>query len=108
MYTIPHENGARLPSIKIYPDKFAGHVIVITGSGSGIGEATARLFAQQGAQVMMLDIDKEKLIAVQASIQAAGYQADTYLCDVGDEQSVSTAIEETIKKYHKIDGILNL
>lgn len=108
MIEIQHEKGARVPPIRVYPDKYADYVVVITGSGSGIGEATAHLFAQQGAQVMMLDIDMKKLQNTQALIQAAGYKADIQACDVSNEQSVDTAIEETIKKYHKVDALINV
>ncbi|KAK6385056.1 hypothetical protein LTS17_002619 [Exophiala oligosperma] len=110
MAELQHEKGACPPPIKIYPDKFAHHVVVITGSGSGIGEATARLFAQQGAQVVMLDIDEEKLRTIQASIiETAGHPAtDIHICDVGDEQSVSTAVAETVRKFGKIDVLINV
>lgn len=101
------EKGASVPRIKISQDKYADHVVVITGCGSGIGEATARLFAQQGAQVVMLDVDGERLEAVQASIQAAGHQTDTQVCDVSSEQSVSAALEATVQKHGKIDALIN-
>jgi 3-oxoacyl-[acyl-carrier protein] reductase len=108
MSTIQHERGARVPPIKVYPDKYAGHVVVVTGSGSGIGEATARLFAEQGAQVVMFDVHEGRLETVRKSLQEAGYKADTQICDVSNEQSVAHAIEETIKRYHKIDALVNI
>lgn len=108
MAEIQHGKGACTPPIRIYPDKFAHHVVAVTGSGSGIGEATAQIFAQQGAQVIMLDIDEEKLKIIQASMLADGYKADIQICDVSNEQSVFNAIAETIRKFNKIDVLVNI
>lgn len=110
MAEIQNEKGACIPPIKIYSDKFADHVVVITGSGSGIGEAAARLFAQQGALVVMLDIDEKRLQTIQASIQTvAGHnKTDIQICDVSDERSVSTSIAETVRKFGKIDVLINV
>jgi NAD(P)-dependent dehydrogenase (short-subunit alcohol dehydrogenase family) len=87
-----NEAGANIPEIRIYPDKFSNHVIVITGAGQGIGEATARLFASQGAQVFMLDIQEQKLKNVQSSMIQQG----------GKEQAVS---EEKIDALAHLAGI---
>ncbi len=56
----------------------------------------------------MLDIDEKKLQIIQASIQTAGNKADIQICDVSDEQSVFTAIAETIRKFDKIDVLVNI
>lgn len=106
--TIEHEKGAQVPAIKTYADKFLGHVVVITGAGSGIGETTARLFAQQGAQLVLFDVDKENLQRVRDSIHQAGGKADFCVCDVSNEQNVIEAIETTILLHHKIDILANL
>ncbi|KAE9363148.1 NAD(P)-binding protein [Stipitochalara longipes BDJ] len=102
------EVGANIPEIKIYQDKFAGHVVVVTGAGQGIGEVTARLFASQGAQVVMLDIQEQKLKNVQSSIEQGGGKAAYQLCDVSDEKSVSEAIEWIVATYKKIDVLGHL
>ncbi|ETN41814.1 uncharacterized protein HMPREF1541_03751 [Cyphellophora europaea CBS 101466] len=55
MAAILTQPGANLPPIRTYPDKFAGQVVLITGAAQGIGEATAELFAAQGASLALID-----------------------------------------------------
>lgn len=108
MTSIQHEANAKVPPIKIYPDKFSDHVVVVTGAASGIGETTARLFAEQGADVVLFDIDETNLEIVGSSIIDRGGKATTQVCDVSNDLSVNTAIESTIQKFRKIDVLINL
>ena len=108
MNNINHEAKARVPQIKVYPDKFLDHVVIVTGAASGIGETTAHLFAQQGATVILLDINQQKLEDVQKNIRQNGEKAEIQLCDVTDYHSVDDAIKKTIEKFHKIDVLANI
>ena len=75
---------------------------VITGGASGLGEATARHFAAQGAQVTLLDRDAERGPAVAAEI--GGHFAET---DVTDEGSVTMAIAKAVEKMGEITACIN-
>ncbi|KAL4566543.1 hypothetical protein LXL04_030659 [Taraxacum kok-saghyz] len=76
-------------------------VSIITGGSSGIGEATARLFAKHGALVVIADIEDEKGQEVAASI---GSERCTYYhCDVADEQQVISAVNFTVATYGRLD-----
>jgi len=108
MAAITHEKGAQVPAIKVYADKYSDHVVVITGAASGIGKVTAHLFAEQGADVVLFDIDEENLKAVQASIHKQGGKAEIQVCDVSDDQVVNQAIDATMKAFLKIDVLINL
>jgi NAD(P)-dependent dehydrogenase (short-subunit alcohol dehydrogenase family) len=108
MAAIKHEKDSNVPPTKIYPDKFSGQVVIVTGAGSGIGETTARLFAQQGAQVVLFDIDEQKARNVENSIQQATGKASFEPCNISDEQSVSEALKATIAKHQKIDVLVNI
>ncbi|KAL5719601.1 hypothetical protein ACHQM5_012357 [Ranunculus cassubicifolius] len=78
-----------------------GKVAIITGGASGIGEATARLFANEGAQVVIADIQEELGQSVASSI---GSDRCTYIyCNVTDESSVKSLIETTVKKFGHLD-----
>lgn len=70
-----------------------GKIALITGAASGIGEATARLFADAGASVVLVDLDRGRLPEVAASISGTRYAA----CDVSDAQEV-TRLFATVQK----------
>src|SRR6202021_2390324 len=73
----------------ITPDRYHGHVAVVTGAGSGIGRATARRLAAEGAAVACLDVAGDAIEAVASEINgeaaAAGGRAIAVRCDVTDE-----------------------
>lgn len=66
---------------------------VITGGGSGIGKATALLFARQGADVQVVDLNAEQTEATVAEIIAAGGKATAHICNVASQQEVRKAFE---------------
>jgi NAD(P)-dependent dehydrogenase (short-subunit alcohol dehydrogenase family) len=77
--------------------------IMITGAGSGIGEATAQEAAAEGAKLLLTDVDDEKGEAVAAGIDGAVYLN----CDVTNEASVEAAVKATISEFGAIDGSFN-
>ncbi|KAM1026113.1 hypothetical protein ACFX13_039793 [Malus domestica] len=83
-------------------NQLQGRVAIITGGASGIGEATARLFADHGAtMVMIADIQDELGRQVAESI---GTHRCSYVhCDVSDEEQVKTMVETTVHKYGQLD-----
>ncbi len=74
-------------------------IAVITGAASGIGAATARLFAQAGAKVVVADIRLEPAEAVAADIRSAGQEAVALSVDVSDSNQVKALIEQVIITY---------
>jgi NAD(P)-dependent dehydrogenase (short-subunit alcohol dehydrogenase family) len=77
-----------------------GHVAVITGAGGAIGSATARAFAQAGAEVALLDLD-EKAAAIHA--KAIGSDALALKCDVADANSVRAAFAKVVETFGGVD-----
>ena len=67
---------------------------VITGGGSGIGQAICILFAQQGAEVHIIEIKEENAADTLSKIQSAGTKAFVHVCDVSDQASVKKVFEE--------------
>ena len=84
-----------------------GKVTVVTGGNSGIGESTARLFASEGARVLLLARREEQGIAVQNSINSDGGEATFVQCDVGDPDSVNAAINKAAGIYGGIHVLFN-
>ena len=84
-----------------------GKVTVVTGGNSGIGESTARLFASEGAKVLLLARREEQGITVQNSINSDGGEATFVQCDVGDPDSVNAAINKAADIYGGIHVLFN-
>ncbi len=88
--------------------RLAGKTALITGAGSGLGQATAQLFAQEGAQVVVADISQRRAQAVAAEISqthaspAIGLQAD-----VTQSQAVSALVDQARSEYGPINILVN-
>ena len=82
-------------------------IALVTGSGNGIGKATAEVFAEEGAHVYVADVDEAAAKAVVAAIVAKGGQATAAVCDVTRGQDV-TAVFRTIGAAHgRLDVLVN-
>jgi 2-keto-3-deoxy-L-fuconate dehydrogenase len=82
-------------------------VAVITGAGSGIGEAIATLFGKQGAHVAVLDLDEAAALKVVESIRGAGGKADAWACDVSNAARVGTVFDDVIARLSRVDILVN-
>src|SRR5690242_17855210 len=91
------EPGKRLP----------GKVAIITGGASGIGEATARLFAAHGASVVLCDLQDELGAKVAGEIVAAGGTAEYRQLGVTREDEWTALVKAIEAKYGRIDALCN-
>jgi 2-keto-3-deoxy-L-fuconate dehydrogenase len=87
--------------------ELTGKVAVVTGAGSGIGEAIATLFGKQGAHVAVLDLDEAAASAVVEKIRGAGGQADAWPVDVSNAQRVKTVFGEVVERLKRVDILVN-
>ena len=87
--------------------EFTGKVALITGAAVGIGRATALLMAQQGAKLILLDIDGEKLESVKAEVALPVENILTYTCDISDEARVNEVVADALNHFGKIDILVN-
>lgn len=85
------------------PFRLDGLTAVITGASRGIGEGCAKLFARQGAHVVLVARDASVLAGLQAKIQAGGGSAESWALDVTDRQ----AIAERMAQLSRLDILLN-
>lgn len=82
-------------------------VILITGASSGIGAATARLFAKQGYAVVLAARRKERLDVLAAEIISGGGKALAITTDVTNFEDVQACIDTSLKRYNRLDVLLN-
>ncbi len=87
--------------------RFAGKVVVITGGGGGIGGATSRRFAREGAKVAVFDLDLDAAKKVADEIAAAGGAAAAFACDIADRAAVDAAIAAAEARLGPIDVLVN-
>ncbi|MFV5591509.1 3-hydroxyacyl-CoA dehydrogenase [Acinetobacter variabilis] len=84
--------------------KIQGKVIVVTGGASGLGAATATHLVEQGAKVILVDMNQEQGNALQ---QQLGEQAEFVQLDVTDEQAVEAFFNHVENKYGQLNGLVN-
>lgn len=87
--------------------RFENKVIVITGGGSGIGEATARRMAKEGGKVVIADYAREKAEKLAVELKDKGADALAVYFSATDLDSCRKLIERTVKKFGRIDVLVN-
>jgi len=87
--------------------RLKGKVSLITGAGSGIGRATALLFAREGAFVVAVDRDEQQAKKTQNLIHQAGGKCEAKFIDVSQEEQVAEAIATVINTWGQLDVLFN-
>jgi len=87
--------------------RLEGKVSLITGAGQGIGAATARKFAQEGATVVVCDVRQAAVDAVVAECQVAGATAVGHVMDVTQRTMVDAVVAEVLARFGRIDVLVN-
>jgi 3-oxoacyl-[acyl-carrier protein] reductase len=87
--------------------KLRNKVAIITGAASGIGLATAHVFAAEGARVVLADIDASRTETASAAVAQAGGETLAVRVDVTDRESVDAMVAATLKGFGRIDCLVN-
>ena len=87
--------------------RFSEHVVIVTGAGSGIGKAIAIKFAQEGADIVIPDINIDDAITTAKEIEKLGRQSLAIPTDVSNSQDVQSAVDQAISKFNHIDVLVN-
>jgi NAD(P)-dependent dehydrogenase (short-subunit alcohol dehydrogenase family) len=87
--------------------ELAGRVAVVTGAGSGIGRATARRFAAEGARVLVNDIDGDAAVATARDIETSGGVAFAHAGDVSSSTYVDQLVADAVARYGQLDVLHN-
>jgi NAD(P)-dependent dehydrogenase (short-subunit alcohol dehydrogenase family) len=88
-------------------DRFTDKVVFVTGAASGIGRAAAIAFAAEGARVAILDRSADALEKVKSSVEIAGGEVLTVVCDVSSPDQVEDAVEQVVHRFGRLDVAFN-
>lgn len=84
-----------------------GKVVFVTGAGSGIGRGTSKLLASKGYTVALADLNEEGGRETEAAIRDAGGECSFVKCNVADDDSVRSAVEQTVAAHGRLNGAFN-
>lgn len=82
-------------------------VAFITGGGHGIGLSIGRIFAQQGAHVVLADINEKRLAIAKETLASADLSVETVVCDVADPDALRRAADFTLERFGKVHIVVN-
>ncbi|MGH9038414.1 MAG: SDR family NAD(P)-dependent oxidoreductase [Acidimicrobiia bacterium] len=88
-------------------ERLSDRVALVTGGGSGIGEATALRLAAEGAAVMVADIDEDRAVMVAKAVAGAGGRAEVVRVDVRQRAEVDAAVHATVDAFGRLDILHN-
>ena len=88
-------------------DRVKDRIAIVTGAGSGIGQASAIRLAEEGAKVICADINLESATNTAQQIKAAGFIAEGYALDISDSQACTALVDHTVTKFGAIDILVN-
>jgi NAD(P)-dependent dehydrogenase (short-subunit alcohol dehydrogenase family) len=81
-------------------------VALVTGGGSGIGEASALELARNGSDIVLIDIRQDEVERVAAEVRAVGREALAIVCDVGDDKGMAAAFGQVKERFGRLDQVL--
>jgi NAD(P)-dependent dehydrogenase (short-subunit alcohol dehydrogenase family) len=87
--------------------RLAGQVAIVTGGGQGIGGATARRLAEDGASVLIADVDPDSAEQNMGTIRAAGGEAEMIVADVSRHDDIKAMVEMAVGRWGKLNILVN-
>src|ERR1700761_7271203 len=96
-----------MPAFKRLSRSVKGLTVLVTGAASGMGRATARVFADEGAHIAVTDLNDEDAEEVAREIAASGGSAKAWRLDVADRAAITTVVDDVARQFGSLDVIVN-
>src|SRR5258707_956003 len=87
--------------------RFAGYGVLVTGGARGIGAAVSRRLAEEGARVLVTDVDLPEAVKTAAGLRELGLTAEALACDVADREAVERAVAHAVAAFGGLDVLVN-
>jgi 3-oxoacyl-[acyl-carrier protein] reductase len=87
--------------------KLDNQVAIVTGAGRNIGKAIARLFAAEGARVVVVDMDKGRAQGVADELRRSGREAMPVVCDISSSKDVQEMVNKVVDGFGGVDILVN-
>ncbi|MCK5082490.1 MAG: 3-oxoacyl-[acyl-carrier-protein] reductase [Candidatus Omnitrophica bacterium] len=87
--------------------RFKDAIVMVTGSSRGIGKEIAQAFAEEGAAVMIIDVNAELAEETKNEFTGQGLKAESFCCDVTNLQNVQEMVTKILDKYKRVDILVN-
>ena len=88
-------------------DLIKGKVAIVTGAAAGIGAGVARLFAENGAHVLLADLDGARVKAVAGDLASEGYSAAGFAADASSREAMAAVVEDALVRFGRVDVLVN-
>ena len=89
-------------------ERFENKVVFLTGAATGIGEATAKRMASEGASLYIVDVDKSELEKTAQECRSFGANVESEVCDISDEPEVSGSVKNMLELFGKVNVVANI
>ena len=89
-------------------ERFENKVVFLTGAATGIGEATAKRMAGEGASLYIVDVDKSELETTAQDCRRLGANVESEICDVSDEDEVTGSVKNMLELFGKVNVVANV
>jgi NAD(P)-dependent dehydrogenase (short-subunit alcohol dehydrogenase family) len=99
-------DGLNAPKAKVYP-VLEGKVAIVTGAAQGMGKATALLFAEAGASVVLADVNESGIQELAREIEKMGWRAHAVKTDISSSSDVQNLVNEAVAKFGRLDCAVN-
>jgi short-subunit dehydrogenase len=106
-YSDPRTSSLKPQTSRLNMGKLDRQVAIVTGASAGIGEATARMLAGEGASVVLVARRKERLDALKQEIEAGGGRALAIVADVTSAEDRERIVRESLSEFGRIDALVN-